>query len=234
MPKSKSSVNRGDDSDYSPDVVREIFDNMRDFICLHTVVLDGEGNLADCILQRWNSTYASVRKTPPEVGQSMMANYFTPAVALKHLNDAWQNGSSTQLFEMTESMSDIYSTQARTIRFGVRWQRIGKFLLEVGTDLSTFDRLSVHENLDSALSAQMSADQEFCNRLHGLGDTDRAILDRLAEGYTDARIAETVFLNLQTVRNHVSRMLKTFECENRTQLALMVVNHRHRKMFDGK
>ena len=231
---SSSSDNVSGEIPYSPEVVREIFQNMRDFICLHTVTLDHDGEVTDCILQKWNITYTSVRKTAPEVGQSMMANYFTPSIALNHANDAWQNGSSTQLFEMNESMSDVHANRERVIRFGVRWQRIGKFILEVGTDLSTFDRLSAHENLDSALNARLAADQVFCNRLHRLGETDWAILDRLAEGYTDARIAETVFLNLQTVRNHVSRMLKTFDCENRTQLALMVVHHRHREMFDGK
>lgn len=234
MQESPSSDSASGENPYSPEVVREIFDNMGDFICLHTVSLDEAGRLTDCILQKWNAAYAGIRATPPTVGQSLMSAYFAPMIAMEHANTAWQTGSSTQVFEITEAMAGVYDPDRGMMRFGVRWQRVGKFLLEVGTDLSTFDRLSSPKNLDSALNAKMSADAEVCNRLHRLGETDRAILDRLSEGYTDAHIAETVFLNLQTVRNRVSNMLKTFDCENRTQLALLVVNHRYRRLTNGE
>ena len=55
-----------------------------------------------------------------------------------------------------------------------------------------------------------------------LDESDRAILRLIGTGASDQQIADAVYLNLQTVRNRVSRMLKKFGHENRTQLALFV------------
>lgn len=51
---------------------------------------------------------------------------------------------------------------------------------------------------------------------------DRAILDMLADGSTDREIADEVHLNVQTIRNRVSRLLTKFGKANRTQLAVMI------------
>lgn len=60
------------------------------------------------------------------------------------------------------------------------------------------------------------------NALTSLDSVDRDILRLLGTGATDQQIANAVFLSLQTVRNRVSRLLRTFDRENRTQLALFV------------
>lgn len=58
--------------------------------------------------------------------------------------------------------------------------------------------------------------------LMSLDSVDRQILRLLATGASDQAIADSVFLNLQTVRNRMSRLLRTFDKDNRTQLALFV------------
>lgn len=58
--------------------------------------------------------------------------------------------------------------------------------------------------------------------LRTLDETDRAILRELATGASDQQIAETVFLSVQTVRNKVSRLLRRFDRENRTQVAVFL------------
>lgn len=55
-----------------------------------------------------------------------------------------------------------------------------------------------------------------------LDQVDRAILDMLADGSTDREIADEVHLNVQTIRNRVSRLLAKFDKANRTQLAVMI------------
>jgi DNA-binding NarL/FixJ family response regulator len=72
-------------------------------------------------------------------------------------------------------------------------------------------------------------DGDHESKVRSLSETDRAILGRIAEGDSDAQVADAVFLNLQTVRNHVSGLLRTFDCTNRTQLALAVVHDRYRR-----
>jgi two-component system response regulator DevR len=59
-------------------------------------------------------------------------------------------------------------------------------------------------------------------RVSDLDPVDRTILDMLADGSTDREIAEEVHLNVQTIRNRVSRLLTRFGKANRTQLAVMV------------
>jgi DNA-binding NarL/FixJ family response regulator len=58
--------------------------------------------------------------------------------------------------------------------------------------------------------------------LRTLDATDRAILRELATGASDQQIADAVFLNVQTVRNKVSRLLRRFDRENRTQVAVFL------------
>lgn len=60
-----------------------------------------------------------------------------------------------------------------------------------------------------------------------LDDTDRRILRLIADGRSDKQIAESVHLNVQTVRNRVSRLLNQFGKENRTQLAVFIARVLH-------
>ena len=54
--------------------------------------------------------------------------------------------------------------------------------------------------------------------LSSLDEIDRAILRELAIGASDQQIADVVFLSVRTVRNKVTRLLRRFERENRTQV----------------
>ena len=56
----------------------------------------------------------------------------------------------------------------------------------------------------------------------GLDSVDREILRMLTDGSTDREIADRVHLNVQTIRNRVSRLLARYDKANRTQLAVMI------------
>lgn len=77
-------------------------------------------------------------------------------------------------------------------------------------------------NREEVRSALEELSQRGIDLLSELDESDRAILRLLGTGASDQQIADAVFLNLQTVRNRVSRMLKKFGHDNRTQLALFV------------
>jgi DNA-binding NarL/FixJ family response regulator len=58
-----------------------------------------------------------------------------------------------------------------------------------------------------------------------LSDREQEILRLLAQGLTNAEIAERLYLTRGTVRNYVSAILAKLGVEDRTQAALMAVNY---------
>jgi two-component system response regulator DevR len=57
-------------------------------------------------------------------------------------------------------------------------------------------------------------------RLAGLSDQERRILDLIAEGLTNRQIAEQIHLSEKTVKNYVSNLLSKLGMERRTQAAV--------------
>ena len=51
-------------------------------------------------------------------------------------------------------------------------------------------------------------------------DTQREVLDLLAEGASNRQIARSLGVSLKTIQNHVSRILDKLQAADRTQAAL--------------
>ena len=60
---------------------------------------------------------------------------------------------------------------------------------------------------------------------HDLSERELAVLALVAEGKTNAEIAETLILSEKTVRNHVSTILEKLELTNRIEAATYAVRH---------
>jgi DNA-binding NarL/FixJ family response regulator len=60
---------------------------------------------------------------------------------------------------------------------------------------------------------------------HDLSERELAVLARIAEGKTNAEIAEALILSEKTVRNHVSTILEKLELTNRIEAATYAVRH---------
>jgi DNA-binding NarL/FixJ family response regulator len=58
-----------------------------------------------------------------------------------------------------------------------------------------------------------------------LSDRELDVLKMLAQGLTNAEIAERLFLTRGTVRNYVSAILNKLDVEDRTQAAILAVRH---------
>lgn len=54
-------------------------------------------------------------------------------------------------------------------------------------------------------------------------ETNRKIIQLMGEGNTDKEIADQLKMSIRTVQDRVYKMMKTWECKNRTQLVLKVV-----------
>lgn len=54
-----------------------------------------------------------------------------------------------------------------------------------------------------------------------LSDRERELARLLTAGASNAQIARELYLSEATIKGHVSRMMRRFDCDNRTQLALL-------------
>jgi DNA-binding NarL/FixJ family response regulator len=56
-----------------------------------------------------------------------------------------------------------------------------------------------------------------------ISESSKRILMHISEGLTNKEIAVKLEMNKRTVEDRIARLLKKFECKNRTQLSLKIV-----------
>ncbi|MFD0367985.1 response regulator [Streptomyces sp. NPDC127114] len=65
-------------------------------------------------------------------------------------------------------------------------------------------------------------------RLTGLSERERSVLDLIGEGLTNRQIAKRLYLSEKTVKNHISRLLGKLGVERRVQAAVIAAQvHEH-------
>lgn len=159
--------------------VAQIFHSLRDFVAVQEPILDEFGAVVDTRLIWWNSQYQTVRVLPVQFGQRMMETYFEPEVSLEYANQAWTTGHAFQLFELTPEKRARYRSPGASVVLSVDWQRVGEYIVEVGSDLTEY----------RALQMQL-ADQRS---LAFVANRDRALLaerERIARNLHDSVIQE--------------------------------------------
>ncbi len=125
----------------SPVDVAHIFQSLGEYIAIHEPVLDEYGTLIDARLIWWNQGYEGVRVLPVENHSKMTEAYFEPAVAIEYASTAWASGRVVQLFEFTPAKRSQYRPPGLVVVISVLWERVGNYLVEVGSDLSQVRRL---------------------------------------------------------------------------------------------
>lgn len=88
-------------------------------------------------------------------------------------------------------------------------------LREVTSGSSCIDTSQVH-------AVEEMLEQSGVVALAHLSKNDTDIMHCIARGCTDKEISESLFLNIQTVRNHVSKIMTKLGKTNRTQLAILM------------
>ena len=102
---------------------------------------------------------------------------------------------------------------------GIRRVAAGQSLLDPSLTKRVLDRLRVGPQEDE--------------RLTGLTDQERRILDLIAEGLTNRQIAEQIHLSEKTVKNYVSNLLRKLGMERRTQAAVFAATSHRRQSRSG-
>lgn len=88
-------------------------------------------------------------------------------------------------------------------------------LREVTSGATCIDTSQVH-------ASEQVLEQSGIVALARLSKNDKDIMHCIARGFTDKEISEALFLNIQTVRNHVSKIMSKLGKTNRTQLAILM------------
>lgn len=169
-----------EESGIPPGDLFRIFSDLRDYICIHSVVLDEFGVVVDARLRAWNQAYELVRVTPVRRDQLMSETYFKPEIAIDYVHRAWQEGSVHQVFELTSETRDRYRPESAVLLIDVLWQRIGDFVVEVGTDLSELRRLQLQlADQESAATAALHARIRAEEREHIARDLHDTVIQQL-------------------------------------------------------
>ena len=127
-----------------------------------------------------------------------------------------QNVIMLTTFESDLALVDAYEAGAAAFLLkSAHVQNMLSTIRDVADGRRPFDVVEVRAAMARLEATGMSV-------LRTLDDTDRAILRELAKGSSDQQIAAVVFLSVQTVRNKVSRLLRRFDRENRTQIAVFL------------
>ncbi len=127
-----------------------------------------------------------------------------------------QNVIMLTTFESDLALVDAYEAGAAAFLLkSAHVQNMLSTIKDVADGRRPFDVVEVRAAMARLEATGMSV-------LRTLDDTDRAILRELAKGSSDQQIAAVVFLSVQTVRNKVSRLLRRFDRENRTQIAVFL------------
>lgn len=125
----------------SPVDVAQIFQSLGEYIAIHEPVLDQYGTLVDAQLIWWNRGYESVRVMPVAHMSKMSEAYFEPEIAIEYASTAWSSGRAVQLFEFTPEKRGQYRPPGQQVVISVLWERVGDYLVEVGSDLSELRQL---------------------------------------------------------------------------------------------
>jgi signal transduction histidine kinase len=173
----------------SGDSLRLITAHLSDYICAHVPVLGHDGTVVDCSLVWWNAAYERLRLTPVQLGQSMMATYYDPEVALGFVRRCMADGHAEQHFELGADAFDQYRIPEQVVRLHVDWLLVGSLIVEVGIDESRATKLELQ------IQEQELAVREVLQQR--MRDLDR---ERIARDLHDSVIQQlfVTVLDLQT------------------------------------
>jgi two-component system response regulator DevR len=89
-------------------------------------------------------------------------------------------------------------------------------------------------NLTARVLDRLRSGSPEDEKLEGLTDQERRILDLLAEGLTNRGIADRMYLAEKTVKNYVSNLLAKMGMQRRTEAAVYAarLNERHRRSVE--
>lgn len=159
--------------------VAQIFQSLGEYIAIHEPILDEFGTLVDARLIWWNKGYEDVRVMPVSYLSTISEAYFEPSIAIEFASTAWSAGRSMQLFEFTPAKRSRYRPPGSLVVISVLWERVGNYVVEIGSDVSEI------RQLENKLADQRS--------LVFVSERDKALLEereRIARNLHDSVIQQ--------------------------------------------
>jgi DNA-binding NarL/FixJ family response regulator len=97
-----------------------------------------------------------------------------------------------------------------------------------GDDLAASIRLTAsgQSALDPTVTRMIATERD--DLLRDLTDREREVAGLLANGLSNADIADALYLSIYTVKNHVSNILMKFQVHSRTELVALILSDRYR------
>lgn len=138
--------------------LEQIFHSVGEYLAVHDPVLDEFGSVLDARLIWWNKQYESLRRSAVEANSRMSHTYVHSEIALEYAKAAWSSGRSTQLFELTPDTRSQYRSTSSSLVLSVLWQRVGNYIIEVGSDLS--ERRRLEERLTDRQSLVFASERD--------------------------------------------------------------------------
>lgn len=123
--------------------VEPLLRSLHNYVGLHKLVRNENGDVVDLSLVWWNDPYEDIRIHPPVVGQSMMATYYEPEGVIKIVEQVLQEGTVKQIFSIGENSADRYRPPEVLVRIEVTWMLVGEAIVEIGADLSQLTALEM-------------------------------------------------------------------------------------------
>ena len=95
-----------------------------------------------------------------------------------------------------------------------------------GDDLAASIRMTAagQSALDSTVTRMIATEKDL---LRELTDREREVAELLANGLSNAEIADALYLSVYTVKNHVSNVLMKFQVSSRTELVSRILSDRY-------
>ncbi len=85
---------------------------------------------------------------------------------------------------------------------------------------------TLHPMAASKMMKQVQADQSKQEKQMRISTREMEVLQLIAKGFGNKKIAEELFISERTVKTHVTHLLEKLELSDRTQLAIYAINNK--------
>ncbi len=218
----------------------ELIDSTPNYVAVHRPRFDSAGDLEDLELVWFNKAYRDVFVVTPIIGQRMMDVYHRPHIALGFARAALESKKAHQDFSINRHELDRYVYFERPTVLSVDWVRVGKFVVEIGTDvthvhdverrletsdLEVLELWRLQEISESREQIARDMHDSVIQRLLAVGMGIRRALEGRSIGEENRHLAEIVTRNLDDAIHELRSIVDTLTSTETNPAPPIDLNH---------